>query len=594
MNIEDAARAKFADSPVFRRSDTEIRFGQHGSKHVDLITGRWKDYETDDWGYFRANGAAGDSNDRKNDRPVSLIVDKYDYLDSEGQLRYQVCRYAPKTFRPRRPDTLSAGRWIWSLKGVEALPYRLNDFVDSEFVVINEGEKAVDACSQFMPATCSNGGAGNWPPEINQYFEGKDVFIVPDNDVPGRQSARRTAKALLGVARSVRICDVCRGMAVKDDLYDWISANGGETLYDVLQSYGVVTEVEEIDFDESNVFDTFSAEDVREVTATEDFVEDLLLAGQMSVLYGPSNSGKTFFACDLALHIALGSRWRDREVDGGGVVYIAAEGAYGLRNRIIAFRNYYNEVPGRFWVVPSSVNLLDSDEDLEKLINTISAKHAAYGVSLIVIDTLARVMSGGNENSSEDMGALVINCDKLRAATSAHVLLIHHTGKDEAKGARGHSSLRAATDTEIEILAGNGGSTARVTKQRELEGGGEFPFRLETVTIGKNSRGKDVTSCVVRPVDEVVAPKKPPRYPNQKIVLNALRGMIIDDLGGPLPVDMNMPMGIKSVLAEDLFVICKNKFACDPRHKRGRFDKAIEGLMGVYLNHERGYLWLLD
>ena len=66
MNIEDAARAKFADSPVFRRSDTEIRFGTHGSKHVDLITGRWKDYETDDWGYFRANGAAPDSDDRKN------------------------------------------------------------------------------------------------------------------------------------------------------------------------------------------------------------------------------------------------------------------------------------------------------------------------------------------------------------------------------------------------------------------------------------------------------------------------------------------------------------------------------------------------
>jgi hypothetical protein len=108
-------------------------------------------------------------------------------------------------------------------------------------------------------------------------------------------------------------------------------------------------------------------------------------------------------------------------------------------------------------------------------------------------------MAGGNENSSEDMGALVLNADKVRQETNAHVSFVHHSGKDAAKGARGHSSLRAATDTEIEVTREQQGgpAVATVTKQRDMETKGEFWFSLEPIELGTNRRGKPVTSCVV-------------------------------------------------------------------------------------------------
>src|SRR5262245_38754083 len=69
-----------------------------------------------------------------------------------------------------------------------------------------------------------------------------------------------------------------------------------------------------------------------------DFVEDLLIDEGLSVTYGEAGCGKTFFILHLGLHVAAGLRWFDREVERGGVLYLALEGSYGIRNRIAAFK----------------------------------------------------------------------------------------------------------------------------------------------------------------------------------------------------------------------------------------------------------------
>ena len=113
------------------------------------------------------------------------------------------------------------------------------------------------------------------------------------------------------------------------------------------------------------------------------------------------------------------------------------------------------------------------------------------------------------------MGALVTNGTKIQQKVKAHVLWIHHSGKDEAKGARGHSLLRAATDTEIEITA-EGRTASRVTKQRELDCSGEFAFTLRVVELGTNRRGKPVTSCVVDYSNGEVRPRPRMRLEGHK------------------------------------------------------------------------------
>jgi len=247
------------------------------------------------------------------------------------------------------------------------------------------------------------------------------------------------------------------------------------------------------------------ARDMEAVTDTTDFVEDLLGEGQMSVVYGESNSGKTFWATDLAMHVAAGKAWFGREVETGGVIYVALEGGFGIRNRVAAWKLHHGVSDMAFGVIPTSINMLDPDADTPRLIDSIrgAAKSIDAPIRMVVIDTLSRALAGGNENSSEDLGACVMNADRVRNETGAHVMFIHHSGKDQAKGARGHSLLRAATDTEIEITRDHdaGVSISRVAKQREMEIGGEMAFELVSMQLGENKRGKPVTSCVIKSVE---------------------------------------------------------------------------------------------
>lgn len=282
-----------------------------------------------------------------------------------------------------------------------------------------------------------------------------------------------------------------------------------------------------------------------------DFVEGVLSRQAMSVVYGESNSGKTFFALDLGLHVASGRRWRDREVEQGLVLYLALEGSAAIMNRVAAFKAEHemgeHHIP--FAIAPVAVNLLDPDADAAAVIDTVKAVAAAMEAQpmLVIVDTLARAIAGGNENASEDMGALVRNGDLIREATGAHLMWIHHSGKDQAKGARGHSSLRAATDTEIEVVAISSSRTATVTKQRDMECSGTFTFALKVVELGKNTRGKAVTSCVVE-VDGVDTPGGVP--PRRRLTGHKQRALeVLADLiahSGRVG-DAGAPSGIASV-----------------------------------------------
>ena len=234
-----------------------------------------------------------------------------------------------------------------------------------------------------------------------------------------------------------------------------------------------------------------------------DFVQGLLMEAGAAVIYGESNSGKTFLATDLALHVAAGIEWHGRRVEQGGVLYLALEGGQGFRNRVSAWSDRHDTLSGpvHFAAVPSQVNLLDPEADTERVIAAAAAatKHMGVLIKLIVVDMLARAMAGGNENAPDDMGALVSNMDRIREATGAMVLFIHHSGKDAAKGARGHSSLRAAIDTEIEVEAGDGEiRSATVVKQRDMKKGDVIRFTLEVVDIGENRHGEMVTTCIVQ------------------------------------------------------------------------------------------------
>ena len=157
------------------------------------------------------------------------FVATYDYTDAAGRLLFQVIRKTPgpdgkKRFAQRRPD--GTGGWVWSIKGIERVPYHLAKLAAAPEVWVVEGEKDVATLERWgLVATCNPGGAGNWQPELAQHFAGKLAWIIPDNDEPGRKHALAVAAALQPAAAMIKIVEL-PGLPDKGDVSDWVKRGG--------------------------------------------------------------------------------------------------------------------------------------------------------------------------------------------------------------------------------------------------------------------------------------------------------------------------------------------------------------------------------
>jgi KaiC/GvpD/RAD55 family RecA-like ATPase len=149
----------------------------------------------------------------------------YDYTDATGKVLYQVVRKTGKRFMQKRPaDGGSGGGWLWGLGKIEPVPYRLQRVAEADAVAVVEGEKDVQALERAgWVATCNNGGAGNFKPELALHFAGKHVAIFPDNDEPGRKHAESVAGLLSPVAASVRIVEI-PDLPLKGDVSDYLAS----------------------------------------------------------------------------------------------------------------------------------------------------------------------------------------------------------------------------------------------------------------------------------------------------------------------------------------------------------------------------------
>ncbi len=255
-------------------------------------------------------------------------------------------------------------------------------------------------------------------------------------------------------------------------------------------------------------------------------VQQLLGEQSLVAVYGPSNSGKSALTLDLAASVAMGSAFRGLRVKQSAVLYVCAEGAHGMNNRVAALQQTGRlSSAAALGVVPEAIDLCSSPIDASRIVTACSALELKTGhpVRLIVIDTLARVIAGGDENSGADMGALIRNAEAIKTQTGATVLLIHHSGKDGSKGARGHSSLRAALDTEISVEGANNPRTVTVTKQRDLAPLEPFCFDLRPVKVGTNNYGEAVAAVVVEHSNAPTPKRLGGAGKNQSAALAALR-----------------------------------------------------------------------
>lgn len=277
--------------------------------------------------------------------------------------------------------------------------------------------------------------------------------------------------------------------------------------------------------DDAFSFRVWSAEAFSQSEPQAWIVKDVLPHAELAVIYGESGSGKSFFMLDMMVAIARGMAWQGRRVRQGRVVIVAAEGVGGFRKRLLAYalHHQFSLTELDLGIVAQSPDLLKNDD-----VYLGESIEASGGASVIVIDTLAASMPGGNENSSEDMGRVLRNCKRLHEHTGALVVLVHHAGKDAERGARGWSGLKAATDAEIQITRSMDRRIAKVSKLKDGQDGAEFAFNLRPIVLGNDAEGDVISSCVVNFDASLVESdkRKEPRGMWEKSVLRHAKAML--------------------------------------------------------------------
>ena len=516
---------------------------------------------------------------------MPTLEQEWEYKDESGETLFVKRRFKTntekgKTYSLHKVD--AAGRRQAGLTGARIVPYRLPELINAResgrAIYLVEGEKAADALVSIGAiATTSHAGASHWPADITQYFDGAVVIVVPDCDLPGWKYAKRVVEALLPVAKAIRVLDL-NLPELGDDAYEWV-ADGGDRaqLAAKVRELTVVTTIDQVITPEWIEPAEVVVTDIEPEVSTDvpilvprqllnieawDDIEDepveYLIDGVLPkrgfiALFSPPGSYKSFVAMDMAESVATGRPWMGREVPTpGGVLIIAGEGHGGIGARIRACKKH-NKTPvgAEIYVLRAAINLRSSAEDFDLLVSSIKELIERTGVQfeLVQIDTLARAFGGGQENNSEDMGAFIHNMGRIQRILNCALMIIHHAGKDSSKGLRGHSSLLAAVDTQLELMkidappdpaseiAGRG--LILISKMKDGQDGVKIGFEMVKVEIKGSALGiSDAQiSLAVRASDEALKQEmqqqsierqaKPRKLQeNQQAALNAIHDAI--------------------------------------------------------------------
>jgi AAA domain len=308
-----------------------------------------------------------------------------------------------------------------------------------------------------------------------------------------------------------------------------------------------------------------------------ELIKGAIPAGGFGVAYAEPGAGKTAIIVDMGLHVAAGREYRDRRVEQQPVIYVALEGHGGIGNRIIAAAAELSIEDAPFALILASDNFRDPATSRR----VAGVAKQLGGQPLVVIDTYTAALAGGSDCDPKDVGALIEAVKAELMMQGCTALLIHHSGKEQSRGARGWSGLLAACDFEFELSRDADLRTLRVSKMRDgSDSQPAFCYRLYGVELGHDRHGDPVTAvCVEHLADEDTAQPKKQHTPKARSALDVLWTMIKDPLQSfPLPEDKRL----KCVLVAKWEAACVEPGAItnckNERDRRLRFKAAKDEL----------------
>lgn len=440
----------------------------------------------------------------------------YVYTSADGaRVLAQVIRRefadGSKTFLQRN----AAGEW----KSPEVRPlYNLPTVAGSPVVVLVEGEKCADALmAAGIVATSLMGGSGTVLDKSDlEPLRGKQVVLWPDNDDAGRGFMTLLGGRLRAMGCDVRQVETPAGVRDKWDAADALAPGGiGEAGVEGLlraacapREVGAPGALALVPAPAAGRALRFlSIGELMSAKPPPWLVKGVLPEGAFCGLIAPPGGYKSFVALELSLAVAHGRPWRGHKVKRGLVVYVAGEGQAGIAPRVQGWMQARDgDRAASFVTVPQAV-AMPTDQLDELLAGILDLPERP---ALIVLDTLARCFGSGDENSSTDMGAFVRAVDRLRAETGACVLVVHHTGKDVDKGARGSSALLGALDCLMAVKRSGESLTVSNMKQKDAEEFSDIALRAVRVPVEGlvDEDGEQVSTLVLMDDEPLIADER--------------------------------------------------------------------------------------
>jgi hypothetical protein len=284
-------------------------------------------------------------------------------------------------------------------------------------------------------------------------------------------------------------------------------------------------------------------DEIKMGTGSPYLVNKVLPLYGLGAVWGPPKCGKSFWAFDLSMHIALGWRYRGLRVQQGPVAYLAFEGGDGFRARVEAYRRKHTLPAGvPFHLLVSNAKLV---RDHGKLIECID-EHMSNPPVCVVLDTLNRSIDG-SESKDVDMAAYLTAADAINDAFACMVLVVHHCGIDASRP-RGHTSLTGAVD--VQLSCKRDAENKIVVEVEAMKDGAEgttFTSRLEVVEVGTDDEGQPLTSCVIVPAEATVAaPKGPKLRSGNKLAWDTLIELVVE-CGETAPPSNHIPPKAKVI-----------------------------------------------
>ena len=453
--------------------------------------------------------------------------------------------------------------------------YTVGNRVPGGVIYVAEGLASAWACWKATGAAsvacCGWGRVQTVASELRAHDASARLVLVPD--VGKEESAAKIAREV-GAA----VAYMPDGWPNNSDVSDLAQRDGGDVLAELLEAARAPAPPKPR-------YKLLTGADLRDLAPLAWRVRGVLPAVGLAALYGPSASGKSFLAFDMAAAIAEGQSWFGCRVEATPVVYAALEGEAGFKLRAQAWEvTRGRDLPdGLSFMMQGFV--LTTEKDVKDLAVVIPAG------AVVFLDTLNRAAPTADENSSKDMGEILQAAKMLQALTGGLVVLVHHTGKNAAAGLRGHSSLFAAMDAAIEVSRNGDRRDWKVAKSKDGQDGNAYPFTLKVETLGTDEYGDPVTSCVILrdTAAHEVKQAKLPYGGNQRLVWEALRPVFKSGTAGkPGAPPLQPCIELESAIAS-----ASKSLICPTDKRTSRTRDAITGLIsrGLMGCHE-GWLWL--